>query len=63
MILLDTVVVSELRKSRPDPGVLAFLQAQDTEAIFLSVLTLGEIEAGIERQRGQSPVFAGELER
>jgi len=63
MILLDTVVVSELRKSRPDSGVLAYLQAQDTEAIFLSVLTLGEIEVGIERQRDQNPVFAGELEQ
>ncbi len=63
MILLDTVVLSELRKTRPHPGVLAYLQTQSAEAIFLSVLTLGEIEAGIERQRGQNPVFAGVLEQ
>lgn len=61
MILLDTVVLSELRKTRPNPGVVAYLQTQTDEALFLSALTLGEIEAGIERQRGSNPVFAAEL--
>jgi predicted nucleic acid-binding protein len=63
MILLDTVVLSELRKAQPNPGVVAYLQTQSTDAIFLSALTLGEIEAGIERQRGPNPVFAAELEQ
>ena len=63
MILLDTVVLSELRKTQPNPGVVAYLQAQAVGAVFLSALTLGEIEAGIERQRGPNPVFASELEQ
>lgn len=63
MILLDTVVLSELRKMRPNPGVVAYLQGQTSEAIFISALTLGEIEAGIERQRGPNAVFAAELEQ
>ena len=63
MILLDTVVLSELRKARPNPGVLAYFQSQTAGTIFLSALTLGEIEAGIERQRGPNPVFAAELEQ
>lgn len=61
MILLDTVVLSELRKTRPNPGVVAYLQTQTDEVLFLSAMTLGEIEAGIERQRGSNPVFAAEL--
>ena len=63
MILLDTVVLSELRKARPNSGVLAFLQKQAADSVYLSVLTLGEIEAGIEKQRGEVPEFADELAR
>ena len=63
MILLDTVVLSELRKVRPNPGVVAYLQTHSTETIFLSALTLGEIEAGIERHRSSNPAFAAELEQ
>lgn len=61
MILLDTVVLSELRKSRPNAGVVLHLQRQAPDAIFISALTIGEIEAGIERQRSQNPVFANDL--
>ena len=61
MILLDTVVLSELRKSRPNAGVLAYLQAQPADSIFISALTIGEIEVGIERQRSANPTFAAEL--
>ena len=63
MILLDTVVLSELRKARPNTGVVAYLKKQTEEAIFLSALSIGEIEAGIERQRSQNPEFAAELEQ
>lgn len=63
MILLDTVVLSELRKSRPNKGVLQFLRAQRHDTTFISVLSLGEIEAGIERQRVAQPEFATELEQ
>jgi predicted nucleic acid-binding protein len=63
MILLDTVVLSELRKPKPNTDVLAYLKAQTEGATFISALSIGEIEAGIERQRGQNPEFAAELEQ
>ena len=61
MILLDTVVLSELRKTAPNAGVVSFIEAQAANALFLSVLTVGEIEAGIEKQRKAAPEFAEEL--
>ena len=61
MMLLDTVMLSELRKSAPNAGVVSFIEAQATDALFLSVLTVGEIEAGIEKQRTAAPEFAEEL--
>lgn len=61
MILLDTVVLSELRKTRPNPGVVAYLQAQVPETVFISAMTIGEIEAGIEKQKKAAPEFADEL--
>lgn len=45
--LLDTCVVSELARPRPDAGVLAWLEAADEPALYLSVITLGELEKGI----------------
>ena len=45
--LLDTNVLSETRKKKADPGVMAFLQATDSSALYLSVLTLGELRNGI----------------
>jgi len=45
--LLDTNVISETRRSRPDAGVIAFLSAADAEGLFLSVLTLGELRKGL----------------
>ena len=61
MILLDTMVLSELRKARPNVGVVTYLKAQQPETVFLSAMTIGEIEAGIEKQRSVSPEFAEEL--
>lgn len=61
MILLDTVVLSELRKKKPNTKVMAYLKAQTEGATFISALSIGEIEAGIERQRTQNPEFAAEL--
>ena len=61
MILLDTMVLSELRKAKPNLGVVSYLKSQPADAIFLSVLTIGEIEAGIEKQRSVAPEFAAEL--
>ncbi len=47
--LIDTNVLSELRRKQPDPQVVAWLQARPPQSLFLSVLTLGEIRKGIER--------------
>ena len=61
MILLDTVVLSELRKTKPDTNVQTYLKAQAEGTTFLSALSIGEMEAGIERQRHLNPPFADEL--
>jgi len=47
--LLDTMVVSEPAKPKPDAGVVAWLEAQDPWDLTVSVLTLGEIQRGVER--------------
>ncbi|MCX6544409.1 MAG: type II toxin-antitoxin system VapC family toxin [Acidobacteria bacterium] len=45
--VLDTCLISELQKSRPSKAVCAWLAAQNEEDLYLSVLTLGEIQKGI----------------
>lgn len=62
MYLLDTNVVSELRKPRPHGAVLAWLQAVPDAELYLSAVTLGEIQAGIELTREQDPAKADEIE-
>ncbi|MBF0562975.1 MAG: type II toxin-antitoxin system VapC family toxin, partial [Alphaproteobacteria bacterium] len=62
MYLLDTVVLSELRKRDRHPGVVRWLQGRSAADIYLSVVTIGEIERGIVRQRGSDPAFAEALE-
>lgn len=47
--LIDTNVLSELRRKQPAPGVVAWMQARPSQSLFLSVLTLGEIRKGVER--------------
>jgi toxin FitB len=47
--LLDTNVVSEWVKPRPDPHVVAWLADVDEDRVFMSVVTLGELRHGIER--------------
>jgi len=47
--LLDTNVVSEWTKSRPDVGVVAWLAEADEDRVFVSVITLAELRHGIER--------------
>ncbi|HEY8710112.1 MAG TPA: type II toxin-antitoxin system VapC family toxin [Burkholderiaceae bacterium] len=51
MILLDTVVVSELRKARPNPRVIEWMRGLRESDVFLSVVTIGEIERGISKVR------------
>jgi len=62
MYLLDTNVVSELRKPRPHGGVLAWLRSVDDKDLFLSAVTVGEIQAGIELTREQDAAKATEIE-
>lgn len=47
--LLDTNVISELRRPRPDPGVVSFISEQALESLHISVVSLAEIRYGIER--------------
>lgn len=60
--LLDTNVVSELRRQRPHGGVLAWLESLDDAQLHLSAVTLGEIQAGVEMTREQDPDKAREIE-
>jgi predicted nucleic acid-binding protein len=61
--LLDTNVVSELRKREPDPHVLAWYGTVTSAEIFVSVLTIGEIRLGIERLRRKNSARADLLEQ
>jgi len=47
--LLDTCVISELIKKNPDPNVLRWISDEEEAALYLSVLTFGEIHKGIEK--------------
>lgn len=47
--LLDTCVISEVIKREPNKNVISWLQAQDEANLFLSILTFGEIQKGIEK--------------
>jgi predicted nucleic acid-binding protein len=60
--LLDTNVISELRKPKPHGAVITWLKSLREEQIFLSAVTLGELQAGIERARLQDPKKANEIE-
>lgn len=62
MYLIDTNVVSELRRPKPHGAVLAWLQQVDEARLSLSAVTIGEIQAGIEVTREQDPQKAAALE-
>ncbi|QAY69143.1 type II toxin-antitoxin system VapC family toxin [Xylanimonas protaetiae] len=53
-LLLDTNVVSELRKARPDPRVVAWWDARRRDDAYISALVVGEIRLGVERLRGRN---------
>jgi predicted nucleic acid-binding protein len=61
--LLDTNVVSEMRKHKPHGAVVAWLTDLRDEQVFLSAVTMGEMQAGIELTRRQDPEKASEIER
>jgi toxin FitB len=61
MFLIDTVAISELRKRQRDAQVVAWFESQRTADLFLSVISVGEIERGIARQSKIDPAFAASL--
>jgi predicted nucleic acid-binding protein len=62
MYLLDTNVISELRRNKPHGAVLAWLDSVRPARLCLSVATVGEIQAGVERVRTQDPDKARQIE-
>lgn len=62
MYLLDTNVVSELRRPRPHRAVLNWIMDVPADRLFLSAVTVGEIQAGIEITREQDAAKTRELE-
>jgi predicted nucleic acid-binding protein len=61
--LLDTNVISELRKRKPHGAVLAWIEEIPEESLYMSAVTLREIQAGIEITREQDEDKAAEIER
>ena len=61
--LLDTNVISEIRKKSPNPQVRAWYRQQGTAEAYVSTLALGEVRLGIERVRPRDPEQAESLER
>jgi toxin FitB len=62
MYLLDTNVVSELRRARPHGAVVAWLESVSDADLHLSAVTIGEIQAGIEITREQDQDKAADIE-
>ena len=63
MYLLDTVVLSELRRRPPrrNPHVVSWLASVSPDELFISAISIGEIERGIAQQRSVEPAFANAL--
>lgn len=61
MYILDTNVLSAIRRPDRAPQVAAWLRGKAEADLFLSVITLGEIERGIRAQEARNPAFAADL--
>ena len=61
MFLLDTDVLSALRKRERNPEAVRWVEAQRASDLYLSVVTVGEIERGIGQQQRRDPSFAMDL--
>src|SRR5205807_7019553 len=59
--LLDTNIVSETRKTRAEPRVMAFVRAADAARRFIRVLTVGELRKGVAARRRTDPIAAERL--
>ena len=62
MYLLDTNVLSEIRKPKPDASVLQWFAEVPREQIFVPAVAVGEVQAGIELRRERNAVEADEIE-
>ena len=62
MFLLDTNIVSELRKPKPHGGVVAWVSANETTSLYLSAMTIAELQRGVEMTREQDAGKASEIE-
>ena len=62
MYLLDTNIVSELRKPKPHGGVMAWISAKDASSLYLSAMTIAELQRGVEMTREQDDGKAGQIE-
>jgi predicted nucleic acid-binding protein len=62
LYLLDTNVISELRKRRPHPAVVDWLRGVPADSLHISALTVGELQAGVEVTRAQDLAKAEEIE-
>lgn len=62
MYLLDTNVISELRRAHPHGGLRAWLQCVQDQDLHVSAVTIGEIQSGIEITREQDQVKAAAIE-
>jgi toxin FitB len=60
--LIDTNVLSEMRRPRPNPAVAHWIATTPDELLFVSVVTLGDLQAGVEMTREQDPAKASEIE-
>jgi len=63
MYILDTNVISAVRRPDRAPQVAAWLRGKAEQDLFLSVITLGEIEQGIRQQEVRHPAFASDLRK
>ena len=61
MFLIDTDVLSALRRQERSPDIVRWVSAQRTTDLYLSVVSIGEVERGIVRQQRREPAFAREL--
>lgn len=63
MYLLDTNIISELRRQKPHGAVVSWLQSVEDKDLFISSVTIGEIQAGIEMTREQDLEKAYQIEQ
>src|SRR5713226_7525897 len=62
MYVLDTNVISELRRRRPHAAVVAWLSATEAGELFIAAVSFGELQAGVEMTRRQDPEKAASIE-